>query len=196
LLVKEKTMLKLFGKPEIALLCGLIVMQPIFASSCSTWSYTTTPTLGTSNAVDTSSNPGTYFYYYDNSGGEFTSDPPPYDYLPADFYVLNINGSGGFYNGEGGFSNPATFPAGNGTTIPYALNPSATVGAYPNIKSINTSCVPGTTCAACEAASPGSHGYYDCTGRPIAKAPALGLQSPAYNSVTGFNVKGYFLGAG
>lgn len=185
-------MLTLSGKAGLALICCVSLLQPLFASNCNSWSYGT-PSLGTAHAVDTTSNPGTFFYYYENTGGEYTTGSGTY--LPYVYYSLDVNGSGGYYSGKGSFSSPATFPAGNGSSVPYVINPSASVGAYPNIQSINTSCEPGVSCSTCEAAPPGSHGYYDCTARAIAKAPAIGLQSPSYNSVKGFNVTGYLLGA-
>ena len=109
---------------------------------CSSWpgSYTapTSSFYGSAVAVDTSGNPGTYFYYYDNDGGsanEYTTGVSTY--LPEAFGVPNLNGSGGFFNAEGAFSNPSTYPAGGGG-LPWALNSSATIATLGS--GYNTSC--------------------------------------------------------
>ena len=186
-------MLKLNVQGYLAVLSTVLIAQPLFAvSSCASWSGYTAPTLPTPTAILTTSNPGTGFAYYADNGysaNEF-SYPAYYTYLPSEYYSLSINGTGGFYNGHGAFSNPSTWPSGSGTE-PWALNSSATISTIGS--GYNTSCQPGVNCDACEASASGV-GSYDCTGQPVARTPALGVNSPAYSGIVGFDWTGYFAG--
>jgi hypothetical protein len=191
-------MTRFTAKSQLALICALMVVQPMFGAACSPWGYSTPSSsqLGSATAFGTSGNPGTGFYYYENLGGQTTSGAE--SQLAQAFYSLDMdgrtNGSGyGYFDsGKGAFST-STYPSGTSSGL-WVINSSYVSGG-----AADTVCQPGATagstapCSACEAASSSTN---DCTSQPFSKTPAMGLQSPTGSTgVKGFDFTGWIQGA-